>query len=357
MNIDDRKDSNSIVVSIQCTAYNHEKYIRDTLEGFVMQKTNFRFEAIVHDDASTDGTATIIREYAEKYPDIIKPIYEPENQYSKHDGSLNRIIYNAMSPNAKYIAFCEGDDYWTDSYKLQKQVDFLEAHPDYVLSHTDIDYEFVNTGKIIHRIHYKKKNYNQIDKIWSKEEMVRLILSGRYSVQTLSVCARKEAVIEIQNDQEIINAKLKMGDTPLWIELSQRGKFHYLKEATATYHIITESATHSANFSNVISFYQSCFKMVDLFANRYKLDKVFINLIKQEYISFLLYEIYKTKRSFYNEVNENIITGTKLNKCNYILIRTLDYPKMIKVVIYIMEKCYYKILHLIDFYIKKYFLR
>lgn len=121
-----------IIVSIRCTAYNHEKYIRDCLEGFIMQKTNFRFEAIVHDDASTDRTADIIREYATKYPDIIKPIYETENQYSKHDGSLSRIMTEACI--GKYIAFCEGDDYWTDPLKLQKQVDFLETHPDIVYS-------------------------------------------------------------------------------------------------------------------------------------------------------------------------------------------------------------------------------
>lgn len=99
-----------------------------------MQKTDFSFIAIVHDDASTDNTADIIREYAEKYPDIIKPIYETENQYSKHDGSLGRIINAAIPENVKYVAMCEGDDYWIDPYKLQKQVDFLEAHSDVVYS-------------------------------------------------------------------------------------------------------------------------------------------------------------------------------------------------------------------------------
>lgn len=115
------------LVTIRCITYNHEPYIRQCLEGFVMQKTTFPFEAIVHDDASTDGTATIIREYAEKYPNIIKPIYETENQYSKHDGSLSRIMNKHM--RGKYIAMCEGDDYWTDPLKLQKQVDLLENNP------------------------------------------------------------------------------------------------------------------------------------------------------------------------------------------------------------------------------------
>lgn len=116
------------LVSIQCLVYNHEPYLRQCLDGFVMQKTNFKFEAIVHDDVSTDGSAAIIREYAEKYPDIIKPIFEIENQYSKHDGSLDRIMRDACK--GKYIALCEGDDYWIDPLKLQKQVDLLENNLD-----------------------------------------------------------------------------------------------------------------------------------------------------------------------------------------------------------------------------------
>lgn len=118
------KEEQPLMVTIRCITYNHEPYIRQCLEGFIMQKTNFRFEAIVHDDASTDGTANIIREYAEKYPDIIKPIFETENQYSKLDGSIQRIMSEHI--HGKYVAMCEGDDYWIDPLKLQKQVDFLE---------------------------------------------------------------------------------------------------------------------------------------------------------------------------------------------------------------------------------------
>jgi glycosyltransferase involved in cell wall biosynthesis len=105
-----------------------------------MQKTNFKFEAIVHDDCSTDNSASIIKEYAEKYPDIIKPIYEEENQYSK--GALFTMITPYLI--GKYVAYCEGDDYWTDPNKLQIQVDFLETHPDYVLTchrYKRFDYE------------------------------------------------------------------------------------------------------------------------------------------------------------------------------------------------------------------------
>jgi glycosyltransferase involved in cell wall biosynthesis len=96
-----------------------------------MQNTTFTFEVLIHDDASTDATANIIEEYRKKYPDIIKPIYQKENQYRK--GVMNTLTYQLPRAKGKYIAFCEGDDYWTDEYKLQKQIDFLEANPDYTL--------------------------------------------------------------------------------------------------------------------------------------------------------------------------------------------------------------------------------
>ena len=133
------------LLTIRCLVYNHEPFLRQCLDGFVMQKTNFPFEAIVHDDASTDGSAAIIREYAEKYPDIIKPIFETENQYRKHDGSIARIMEAAVHPNSKYIAFCEGDDYWIDPNKLQIQVDFLENHPDFVMTSHDYVYYYEDT--------------------------------------------------------------------------------------------------------------------------------------------------------------------------------------------------------------------
>ena len=122
--------SEEIKVSVICFAYNHEPFIRKCLDGFIMQKTNFKFEVLINDDASIDGTAQIIREYAEKYPDIIKPIYQKENQFSKGISIGATFLYPKVA--GKYIAFCEGDDYWTDPEKLQIQVDFLESHPDFI---------------------------------------------------------------------------------------------------------------------------------------------------------------------------------------------------------------------------------
>ena len=117
-------------LSICCLAFNHAKFIRQALDGFVMQQTDFPFVVLIHDDASTDGTADIIREYEAKYPDIIKPVYQTENQWSK---KVNVSLFNLSRIQSEYVAFCEGDDYWTDPLKLQKQVDFLDSHPDYTI--------------------------------------------------------------------------------------------------------------------------------------------------------------------------------------------------------------------------------
>lgn len=111
--------ADKIGVSVYCLAYNHEKYIRKTLEGFVNQKTSFKYEVYVHDDASTDGTAAIIREYEQQYPDIIHGIYQTENQYSKGVDIVADILLPKLT--GEYIACCEGDDYWSNSNKLQMQ--------------------------------------------------------------------------------------------------------------------------------------------------------------------------------------------------------------------------------------------
>ena len=115
-------------LSIICLTYNHSSSLFQTLDGFVMQKTKFPFEVLVHDDASTDGTRDIILQYADKYPDIIRPILEEENQWSNGIAFDKEKIWPYV--RGEYVALCEGDDYWTDENKLQKQVDFLDSHPD-----------------------------------------------------------------------------------------------------------------------------------------------------------------------------------------------------------------------------------
>lgn len=134
------------MVSICCITYNHAPFIRQCLDGFLMQKTSFPIEILIHDDCSTDGTTEIVREYASKYPDLIFPLYETENQYSKPNRQPIDF-YNYRRARGKYIAYCEGDDYWTDPYKLQKQVDFMEANPEYSICFHGIEINDLRNGK------------------------------------------------------------------------------------------------------------------------------------------------------------------------------------------------------------------
>ncbi|WP_417860776.1 glycosyltransferase [Winogradskyella sediminis] len=121
-------DNHKPLVSISCITYNHVDFIEEALNGFLMQETDFNFEVLIHDDASTDGTEEIIRTYQKKFPSIIKPLYEETNQWVK--GRKGSAVFNFPRAKGKYIALCEGDDYWADPLKLQKQVDFLENNQD-----------------------------------------------------------------------------------------------------------------------------------------------------------------------------------------------------------------------------------
>jgi glycosyltransferase involved in cell wall biosynthesis len=123
------------VVSICSLAYNHESYVRDCLEGILMQETTFPVEILIHDDASTDNTANIIREYEARYPRLIKSICQTENQFSK--GKVGAPLHAFPGKRGEFMAYCEADDYWTDPSKLQKQVDFLDRNPDYVMCYHD----------------------------------------------------------------------------------------------------------------------------------------------------------------------------------------------------------------------------
>lgn len=230
----DIKQEKTILVSIRCSVYNHEPYLRQCLDGFVMQKTNFAFEAIVHDDASTDKSADIIREYAAKYPDIIKPIYETENQYSKHDGSKRRIMNNAICQTAKYIALCEGDDYWTDPLKLQRQFDFMEANPDYSLC-------FHNA-----MIHYQDgRDKDRIFAELEERDYIPAELYEKWLVPTASIFTRKD--IYLQQQPKLNNPNFLYGDNPLIISLAYAGKVHCINEIMSVYRINKGSITLTIN--------------------------------------------------------------------------------------------------------------
>ena len=260
----------SPLLAIKCLTYNHEPYIRQCLDGFVMQKTDFPFIAIVHDDASTDKTADIILEYAEKYPEIIRPILEKENKYSKHDGSIRCVMENAIPQSVKYIAMCEGDDYWTDPYKLQKQVDYMAANPDCSLTHTAFRY-YYQKNKILQLSYRESDDINNIE-IDDTEKIIKSILDkNRYRIQTMTVVYRYDMYLDaIKADPFLFSGYFLMGDTQLWVELMKRGKIHYIDDVTSVYRVSDNSVSHSNICDKVLKFSISCEEMRMYICKKYK---------------------------------------------------------------------------------------
>lgn len=214
------------LVVIRCITYNHEAFLKDALEGFLMQKTDFPFVAVVHDDASTDGTAAVLRKYAEQYPDIILPIYEEENQYSKRNRSVGRIMYAASkATGAKYAAMCEGDDYWTYEYKLQKQVDFLESHPEYSLVFHNAKILRMDdaSGTLSPSIFHQDK---------SREYTAKEIYC-QWTIPTASALYR----IEIDTDPIQYNTKFKVGDNVKFLTAAKHGKLYGIFEDWSVYRL------------------------------------------------------------------------------------------------------------------------
>lgn len=212
--------NDNVSVSVICNAYNHGKYIKDALDGFVMQKTNFVFEVLIHDDASTDNTADIIREYEAKYPDIIKPIYQTENQYTK--GGVSR--FQIPRVKGKYVAICEGDDCWTDPYKLQKQFDALEAHPEIDMCAHTAQKINAETGKKAGEIKPSAE-----DTVFSTEQT---ILGGGGFVACASLFFRSDLYRNVPEFKKFLSL-----DYTLQIQGSLRGGLLYLSDCMSVYRV------------------------------------------------------------------------------------------------------------------------
>jgi glycosyltransferase involved in cell wall biosynthesis len=220
-----------------------------------MQQTNFPFVAIVHDDASTDGSAAIIREYEEKYPHIFKPIYETENQYSKRDGSIDRIMNEAIeATGAKYVAMCEGDDYWTDPLKLQKQVDFLEANPEYSLCLTNSVVKFDDREVLA------------INHIWDTYTIEEVLKTNALNVNNrgdnIVPCGHTSTIFyRIPNERfpDWIS-QCFIGDEPLMIYLAHHGKVKFINEVTSVYRagvgVSSKNFNQELDWKNRIKMYE-----------------------------------------------------------------------------------------------------
>lgn len=239
------------LVSVLIMSYNQEEYIQQAIEGCLMQQTRFAYEIIIHDDASTDKTAHIIQRYADQYPEVIVPIIQRENQYSKGV----RITATFLIPRAKgkYIAFCEGDDYWTDPLKLEKQISIMEADPSISFCFTATKWVFVNENN-----KSKIRRYYRANHFLSPKDI--LVTTGRVA-DTVSTVLKKEVYNEIP-DWYLTSP---VGDTPLALMSMLIGRLFYLNDVTVAYRRGVSNSWTTVNSSNSVNYENSLNKIIKTF--------------------------------------------------------------------------------------------
>lgn len=252
-------------VSICCATYNHEKYIRKTLESFLMQKTNFEFEIIINDDASTDGTADIIREYEQKYPQIVKPIYQTENQHSKKISNFIKHIFRAAQ--GEYIAVCEGDDFWTDPNKLQKQVDFLDNNQEYI----GCVHKYITVDENDNPINIKTFGYYENAERYTIKDLKTKNLPSQLASYVFRNIFYKEGVAYPEWFSEI---RLQ-GDIKYSIYLLAHGDFYRMEDTMSAYRFVSVeggnswSSRNNRNFLRLYARWREAKKLEKFFAKEY----------------------------------------------------------------------------------------
>lgn len=223
---------NDILVSVVMLCYNHEKYIRQALESVLNQKTDFRYEVIVHEDASTDGSAAILREMEEKYPDKLRPVYQTENQYSQ--GVLFKTKFVEPMIRGKYVANCECDDYWCDENKLQKQVDILEKNP-YLVA-------------CVHNCYLVDGDDKSIGDTYSAYRLCKehiytlrqLAVGAFFPGQTASLMYRREKMEFLSMEQRIDfrNFRIRLGDQKRSLHLLLQGDIYYMAARMSVHRVV-----------------------------------------------------------------------------------------------------------------------
>lgn len=216
-----------VLVTVLCKTFNHERYIKDALNGFVMQKTNFKFKVIVQDDASTDKTAEIVREYDNNYPGLFDNIYHTVNQYSQRVNTDFKFIREKLE--GKYIAYCEGDDYWTDDQKLQIMVDYMESHPDCSMAYHKYNAVRANDGLVM-----DIRPLIDEDRNVEPEEVIRKTVEMQLASQIFKV--------EVFKNRPDFYFKSVVIDYGLSLNSLIYGKVHFINRNMSNYRIMASGS-------------------------------------------------------------------------------------------------------------------
>ena len=297
------------VLSVCMITSNHNPYIAQAIEGILIQKATFHFELIIGEDYSTDNTRTICEKYAKEYPEIIKLL----PGFHKNLGMKNNFLRTYQSCNGKYIAICEGDDYWTNPYKLQKQVDFLEHNPDYGLVHGDVNHLDNKTGKII-------KAFNKANNIKIPNgDIFEFLMKPSHSIKTMTVCFRKELLEKYYlSNEEIMKSDWALIDISIWLTFAYHSKIHYLDEVMATYRLLQKSMSRNINPKKSYQFHQLIHSIRAYFINNYDCsDETRVMIETNKYKSILsdaygMNDIVLAKSAMRQLKNNDVRIGLKL---------------------------------------------
>jgi glycosyltransferase involved in cell wall biosynthesis len=266
------------LVSVLLLTYNHQKYIAEAIQSVVNQKTNFDYEILIGDDCSTDGTCEIVNSFISKNPNLIKAIRSENNV-----GAIRNEKRLMDASKGKYIAFLEGDDYWTDPLKLQKQVDFLDANPDYGLVHGDVNHFYEETTKLI--VSYNKTNNINIPNGNIFDELIK---PGAHLIKTMTTLFRKELIVMYFNYDIALSRNWKLTDMGIWLDIAMNSKVYYFNEVFATYRLIKESATRSKNPKIKNDFHLSIYQLKKYYLNKYKKESYLMDAIEVEHYRIMI---------------------------------------------------------------------
>ena len=268
---------NAPLVSVKMITFNHAPFIAQAIEGVLRQKTKFPFELVIGEDCSIDGTREIAYRYQEKYPDIIRIVTSDQNVGMKKNG-----YRTTKACNGKYIAFCEGDDYWHHPGKIQKQVDYLEANPDCGMIYSSYDVYHPESKRTI-RDFIKYCNW-QIPEQWDVQGFVSSDVGSGRGILTCTVMARLSLVNRILEADPYLhqNTKWLMGDTQLWAAIIAQSRAHFMPESLATHIITSESATRSKDVKKVALFNVSNAELMLTLCEKYGLSST----VRRKFIDY-----------------------------------------------------------------------
>lgn len=276
-------DTSSPVVSVCCITFNHENYIMEALDSFLMQETDFSFEIIVHDDASTDNTTNIIKKYEKRFPNIIKPIYQVENQYKKNI----RIMASFPIRKAKgeYLAFCEGDDYWNDKEKLKIQYYGLINSDCEASCHPSIVKKYKN--QVITEQKYSYGYYGENDKVISTEEILKAG-GGAFGLSSVFV---KTSKIRYLEDIDILFYEKRLTHFYFQLFSSLDNGVLYIPLHLSVYRSNHEGSWSYENENNVVSYKNN-------FVRYFESLICFNDITKQKYSSIIKVVLHKRLAGF-----------------------------------------------------------